>query len=37
MLQGTKELEYQAMIDGSLLKSKVKQTSIVAKSIEIMA
>jgi hypothetical protein len=37
MLQGAKELECQSMIGGGLLKNKVKQTNIVAKSIEIMA
>jgi hypothetical protein len=37
MLQGAKELECEAAICGGLLKNKVKQIKIVAKSIEIMA
>jgi hypothetical protein len=37
VLQGAEELERQAAIGGGLLKRKVKQTNIVAKSIEIIA
>jgi hypothetical protein len=37
MLQGAEELGCQAAIGDSLLKNKVKETKIVAKSIEIMA
>jgi hypothetical protein len=36
VLQGAEELECQVAISGSLLKTKVKQTNIVAKSNEII-